>query len=86
MNESSPRTLTYTFQQWKNAPSVTFELATKTDVIASTYSREVQHVLQDNKHLLSSEKNIYFRQEQERGQHDQQQKQRQQEQHQQEED
>ncbi|MEQ5730235.1 hypothetical protein AB7360_13180 [Providencia alcalifaciens] len=86
VNESSPRTLTYTFQQWKNAPSVTFELATKTDVIASTYSREVQHVLQDNKHLLSSEKNIYFRQEQERGQHDQQQKQRQQEQHQQEED
>ncbi|TOM54290.1 hypothetical protein, partial [Vibrio parahaemolyticus] len=54
VNESSPRTLTYTFQQWKNAPSVTFELATKTDVIASTYSREVQHVLQDNKHLLSS--------------------------------
>lgn len=69
-SENMPRTLTYTFNQWKKAPSVTFELATKTEFIATTYSREVEQTLQENKHLLSDEKNIYFRQEQgqERGQ------------------
>ena len=63
-NESAPRTLTYTFQNWKNAPSVTFELAAKTEFIATTYSREVQQALQENRHLLSHERNIYFRQDQ----------------------
>ncbi|WP_272538883.1 SpaN/EivJ family type III secretion system needle length determinant [Providencia sp. PROV197] len=82
IKETLPRTLTYTFHQWKNTPSVTFELATKTDFIATTQSREVQHSLQENKYLLSGEKNIYFRQDQERGQQHRQQ----QEQHQQEDD
>lgn len=82
IKETLPRTLTYTFHQWKNTPSVTFELATKTEFIATTQSREVQQTLQENKHLLSGEKNIYFRQEQDGGQQHRQQ----QEQHQQEED
>lgn len=76
-----PKTLTYTFQKWNNSPSVTFELATKTELIASTSSGEMQSALQDNKHLLGSEKHIYFRQEQEerRQQQGQQQEQEQQE-------
>ncbi|MGG4609569.1 SpaN/EivJ family type III secretion system needle length determinant [Providencia sp. Me31A] len=82
IKETLPRTLTYTFHQWKNTPSVTFELATKTEFIATTQSREVQQTLLENKHLLSGEKNIYFRQDQEHGQQHRQQ----QEQHQQEED
>ncbi|HGN1706431.1 TPA: hypothetical protein ACKRTE_002304 [Providencia rettgeri] len=82
IKEALPRTLTYTFHQWKNTPSVTFELATKTEFIATTQSREVQQTLLENKHLLSGEKNIYFRQDQEHGQQHRQQ----QEQHQQEED
>lgn len=84
LNENKPRTLTYTFQQWKNTPSVTFELATKTDVIATTYSQEVQQILQDNKHLLHGEKSVYFRHDQ--GQEHGRQHSRQQEQHQQEEE
>ena len=80
-NEYEPRTLTYTFHQWKNAPSVTFELATKTELIAVTQNREVQETLKENKHLLNSEHDVYFRQEQhqERGQHHQQQEHNQQE-------
>ncbi|MEQ4676069.1 hypothetical protein ABN063_16020 [Providencia vermicola] len=82
-NENEPRTLTYTFHQWKNTPSVTFELATKTELVALTQSQEVQETLKENKHLLNSEQDIYFHQEQhkERGQHHPQQ-----EHHQQEED
>lgn len=82
-NEDGPRTLTYTFHQWKNTPSVTFELATKTELVAMTQSQEVQETLKENKHLLNSEQDIYFHQEQhkERGQHHPQQ-----EHHQQEED
>lgn len=80
-SQSLPRTLTYTFQQWESKPSVTFDLATKSELIASTYSREMQSALQENKHLLGSDRNLYFRQEQgqERRQQEHQQEQRQQE-------
>lgn len=83
-SQSLPRTLTYTFQQWESKPSVTFDLATKSELIASTYSREMQSALQENKHLLGSDKNLYFRQEQ--GQERRQHQGHQQEQRQQEED
>ncbi|WP_273839091.1 hypothetical protein [Providencia rettgeri] len=80
-NEHEPRTLTYTFHQWKNAPSVTFELAKKTELVVMTQSREVQETLKENKHLLNSEHDVYFRQKQhqERGQHHQQREHNQQE-------
>lgn len=80
-HENAPKTLTYTFHQWKNAPSVTFELTNKTEFVATTHSHEVQQTLQENKYLLSSDKDIYFRQEhrQEREQHQQRQKHDQQE-------
>ncbi len=78
--KSAARSLTYAFNSWQNEPSVTFELATKGELIASTYSHEVQHALHENKHLFDGEHSVYIRREENRDE------QRNQQQHQQEED
>ncbi|UBX50520.1 type III secretion protein [Providencia alcalifaciens] len=77
------RTLSYTFSQWQNTPTVSFALASanKDQVVASTLSHEVQQALQDNQHLWASEQKMVIRREEHEGQ----QRQRQQ-QHQQDED
>ncbi len=73
------RSLTYAFNRWKNEPSVTFELATKSELIASTDSHEVQHALDENKYLLSGELNVYIQGEKNRDEQRNQQQQQQQE-------
>ncbi|WPA92348.1 type III secretion protein [Providencia zhijiangensis] len=80
------RTLSYTFSQWQNAPTVSFALASasKDQVVASTLSHEVQQVLQDNQHLWTGEQKMVIRREEHEGQQ-RQQRQRQQ-QHQQDEE
>ncbi|HEP0304702.1 TPA: hypothetical protein QIS90_000496 [Providencia rettgeri] len=80
--KSMGRSLTYTFNQWQSSPSVTFELASKGEFIASTASRDVQSALNENKHLLNHESSVQIRREDER----QQQRNRQQHDQQQEED
>ncbi|AWS49778.1 MULTISPECIES: hypothetical protein [Providencia] len=80
--KSMGRSLTYTFNQWQSSPSVTFELASKGEFIASTASRDVQLALNENKHLLNHESSVQIRREDER----QQQRNRQQHDQQQEED
>lgn len=77
--ESEPtagrRTLSYTFSQWKNSPTVKFELSNAGELIALTNSVEVQQALQDNHHLLTSENPLHFGEErrdeesERRGQH-----------------
>ncbi|WP_272694271.1 MULTISPECIES: SpaN/EivJ family type III secretion system needle length determinant [Providencia] len=80
--KSTGRSLIYTFNQWQSSPSVTFELASKGEFIASTASRDVQLALNENKHLLNHESSVQIRREDER----QQQRNRQQHDQQQEED
>ncbi|MDM9283011.1 hypothetical protein QU814_07400 [Providencia rettgeri] len=80
--KSMGRSLTYTFNQWQSSPSVTFELASKGEFIASTASRDVQLALNENKHLLNHESSVEIRREDER----QQQRNRQQHDQEQEED
>lgn len=80
--KSMGRSFTYTFNQWQSSPSVTFELASKGEFIASTASRDVQLALNENKHLLNHESSVQIRREDER----QQQRNRQQHDQQQEED
>ena len=79
--KSAARSLTYAFNSWQNEPSVTFELATKGELIGSTYSHEVQHALYENKHLFDGEHSVYIRREENRDE-----QRNQQHQHQQEED
>lgn len=77
--ESEPtagrRTLSYTFSQWKNSPTVKFELSNAGELTALTNSVEVQQALQDNHHLLASENPLHFGEErrdeehERRGQH-----------------
>ncbi|MFM1346752.1 SpaN/EivJ family type III secretion system needle length determinant [Yersinia proxima] len=66
--ESEPttgrRTLSYTFTQWKDSPTVKFEVSTAGELTAMTDSVEVQQALQNNHHLLESENPLYFRDEQ----------------------
>ncbi|MEW2739162.1 SpaN/EivJ family type III secretion system needle length determinant [Providencia sp. PROV130] len=81
-SKSTGRSLTYTFNQWQSSPSVTFELTSKGEFIASTASRDVQLALNENKHLLNHESSVHIRREDER----QQQRNRQQHDQQQEED
>ncbi|HHE6470570.1 TPA: hypothetical protein ACPFI9_002955, partial [Providencia rettgeri] len=66
--ETVARSLTYTFSQWQSSPSVTFELASKGEFIASTQSQEVQVALNENKHLLDHENSVHIRREDERQQ------------------
>ncbi|WP_272676701.1 hypothetical protein ACLI07_00795 [Providencia huaxiensis] len=63
------RSLTYTFNQWQSSPSVTFELASKGEFVASTASQEVQLALNENKHLLNHETSVHIQREDERQQH-----------------
>lgn len=47
--------LTYTFNQWQNSPSVTFELATRgSELLATTTSPEVHRALHENQHLYAA--------------------------------
>lgn len=55
------RTLSYTFTQWKNSPVVTFELSGAGELTAMTTSAEVQQALQENRHLLTSDNPLRFR-------------------------
>ncbi|WP_186370158.1 type III secretion system needle length determinant, SpaN/EivJ family [Yersinia bercovieri] len=61
------RTLSYTFTQWKNSPVVTFELSGAGELAAMTTSVEVQQALQENQHLLASEKPLHFRDDEQDG-------------------
>ncbi|MTB65431.1 type III secretion protein [Providencia sp. wls1943] len=74
------RTLSYTFSQWQNAPTVSFALASanKDQVVASTLSHEVQQALQDNQHLWTGEQKMVIRREEQEGQQRQRQQQHQQ--------
>lgn len=74
------RTLSYTFNQWQNAPTVSFALASanKDQVVASTLSHEVQEALQDNQHLWTGEQKMVIRREEQEGQQRQRQQQHQQ--------
>lgn len=74
------RTLSYTFSQWQNAPTVSFALAStnKDQVVASTQSDEVQQALQDNQHLWTGEQKMVIRREEQEGQQRQRQQQHQQ--------
>ncbi|MEQ5127810.1 type III secretion protein [Providencia alcalifaciens] len=74
------RTLSYTFSQWQNAPTVSFVLAkaNKDQMLASTQSYEVQKVLQDNQHLWTGEQKMVIRREEHEGQQRQRQQQHQQ--------
>ncbi len=74
------RTLSYTFSQWQNAPTVSFALASanKDQVVASTQSHEVQQALQDNQHLWTGEQKMVIRREEQEGQQRQRQQQHQQ--------
>ncbi|HHR6080784.1 TPA: type III secretion protein [Providencia alcalifaciens] len=71
------RTLSYTFNQWQNAPTASFILANanKDQVVASTQSHEVQQALQDNQHLWAGEQKMVIRREEQEGQRRQQQQQ-----------
>lgn len=71
------RTLSYTFNQWQNAPTASFILANanKDQVVASTQSHEVQQALQDNQHLWTGEQKMVIRREEQEGQRRQQQQQ-----------
>lgn len=73
-------TLSYTFSQWQNAPTVSFALAStnKDQVVASTQSDEVQQALQDNQHLWTGEQKMVIRREEQEGQQRQRQQQHQQ--------
>ncbi|HFO2534132.1 TPA: type III secretion protein [Yersinia enterocolitica] len=55
------RTLSYTFTQWKNSPVVTFELSGAGELTAITTSADVQQTLQENRHLLTSDNPLRFR-------------------------
>lgn len=74
------RTLSYTFSQWQNAPTVSFTLASanRDQVVASTLSHEVQQVLQDNQHSWTGEQKMVIRREEQEGQQRQRQQQHQQ--------
>ncbi|WP_272685806.1 SpaN/EivJ family type III secretion system needle length determinant [Providencia sp. PROV115] len=67
--KTAERSFTYTFNQWQSSPSVTFELASKGEFVASTASPEVQLALNENKHLLAHETSVHIRREDERQQH-----------------
>ncbi|WOB91162.1 hypothetical protein P3L44_00860 [Providencia sp. PROV175] len=67
--KTAERSFTYTFSQWQSSPSVTFELASKGEFVASTASPEVQLALNENKHLLNHETSVHIRREGERQQH-----------------
>lgn len=67
--KTAERSFTYTFSQWQSSPSVTFELASKGEFVASTASPEVQLALNENKHLLNHETSVHIRREDERQQH-----------------
>ncbi|MEX9841238.1 hypothetical protein AB7X06_08790 [Providencia rettgeri] len=67
--KTAERSFTYTFNQWQSSPSVTFELASKGEFVASTASSEVQLALNENKHLLAHETSVHIRREDERQQH-----------------
>ncbi|HEQ1859340.1 TPA: type III secretion protein [Providencia alcalifaciens] len=71
------RTLSYTFNQWQNAPTASFVLANanQDQVVASTQSHEVQQALQDNQHLWTGEQKMVIRREEQEGQRRQQQQQ-----------
>ncbi|MDV5227717.1 hypothetical protein RZ760_017450 [Providencia rettgeri] len=61
------RSLTYTFNQWQNSPSVTFELATRgSELLATTTSPEVHRALHENQHLFRSEQPLSIRHEEQR--------------------
>ncbi|MBG5893591.1 hypothetical protein AB6F89_00895 [Providencia hangzhouensis] len=68
-SKTAKRSFTYTFSQWQSSPSVTFELASKGEFVASTASPEVQLALNENKHLLNYETSVHIRREDERQQH-----------------
>ncbi|WP_407901176.1 hypothetical protein [Providencia rustigianii] len=71
------RTLSYTFSHWKNTPSVSFTLANREEVVASTYSYEVQQALRDSQHLFHGEQKVVIRREEHEGQQRHQQQQQQ---------
>ncbi|CNH38701.1 type III secretion protein [Yersinia massiliensis] len=60
-SKAGNRTLSYTFTQWKNSPVVTFELSGAGELTAMTTSAEVQQALQENRHLLTSDNPLRFR-------------------------
>ncbi|WP_019211429.1 SpaN/EivJ family type III secretion system needle length determinant [Yersinia massiliensis] len=60
-SKAGNRTLSYTFTQWKNSPVVTFELSVAGELTAMTTSAEVQQALQENRHLLTSDNPLRFR-------------------------
>ncbi|MTB79997.1 type III secretion protein [Providencia stuartii] len=73
--------LTYTFNQWQNSPSVTFELATRgSELLATTTSPEVHRALHENQHLLRSDHPLSIRDEESRHERQRQQRQQQSEQ------
>lgn len=77
LNVAPERTLSYTFSQWQNMPSVSFSLAhaSHENMVASTYSHEVQQALEDNRHLFTGEQKMVIKREEREGQHRQQQQQ-----------
>lgn len=75
------RSLTYTFNQWQNSPSVTFELAARgSELLATTTSPEVHRALHENQHLFRSEHPLSIRHEEQRHERQRQQQQEQPEQ------
>ncbi|WP_439652705.1 SpaN/EivJ family type III secretion system needle length determinant [Providencia manganoxydans] len=61
------RSLTYTFNQWQNSPSVTFEIAARgSELLATTSSPEVHRALHENQHLFRSEQPLSIRHEEQR--------------------
>lgn len=60
------RTLSYTFSQWRNSPTVTFELSASDRLIAMTDSAEVQQALLESQHWLMTESELHFRERQHR--------------------
>ncbi|MEY0232887.1 SpaN/EivJ family type III secretion system needle length determinant [Providencia manganoxydans] len=75
------RSLTYTFNQWQNSPSVTFELAARgSELLATTTSPEVHRALHENQHLFRSEQPLSIRHEEQRHERQRQQQQEQPEQ------
>ncbi|HHR6029998.1 TPA: type III secretion protein [Providencia alcalifaciens] len=81
LSVSPERTLNYTFSQWQNTPSVSFSLAhaSHENMVASTYSHEVQQALEDNRHLFNGEQKMVIKREEREGQQRQQQQQNKQE-------
>lgn len=75
------RSLTYTFNQWQNSPSVTFELTARgSELLATTTSPEVHRALHENQHLFRSEQPLSIRHEEQRHERQRQQQQEQPEQ------